>query len=101
MIMGVAFATLATWMVASHVRLTRRPVAKAVAEVVRYLNSPRHDSQLREVELPHAVPLSDHMVKEVAAQYGYQFVSIRSRQGNTTLQFTKPGGKRRKLSIDD
>lgn len=101
LIFGLVLALLAAYLVVSHLRLHRRDLDKAVAYVVSSLGSPRQDNHLSEVVLIHALPLSDHMVKDIAHARGYRFVAQTSRHSNAALQFKRRDGKRRKLSIDD
>lgn len=94
-------ALCALYLVVSEVRMVRRPTAAAIDYVRRSLSSPRTDSGQCEVVLNHALPLSDHMVKDIAESRGYQFVGTVSRHSNTTLQFQRVGGERTGLSIDE
>ncbi len=96
----LGLALLATYTIIWRVRLHRRGLDKAIAYVVRALNSPRNDN-VSEVTLGHASPLSDHMVKDVANSRGYRFLNESSRHSNTILLFTPRVEKRRKLPLDD
>lgn len=99
-VVGIIFAALAIWLIVNRLRLRRRSVQDAIDYVVRSLNSPRNDNH-SEVTLNRALPLSDHMVKEIANTRGYRFVSEISRYSNDTLVFAPRTAKRKRLTIDD
>lgn len=93
-VVGFIFAVLAIWLIVSRIRLRRRPVQDAIDYVIRSLNSPRTDNH-SEVVLKRAIPLSDHMVKDIADARGYRFVTEISRYSNDTLVFAPRSAKRK------
>ncbi len=99
LLVGILFAGLAVWLIVSRIKRRRRPVQDAIDDVVRWLNSPKANNT-SEVVLDHALPLSHHMVKEVARQHGYRFVSEISRHSNDTFVF-EPRNTEAKRPIDD
>lgn len=98
---GLFFALLTSYFVVSHIRRNRRDLGQAIDYVARSLSSPRHDTRLVEVELVHARPLSDHMVRDIAESRGHKFVERGYRHSNATMKFSARGNNRRKMSIDD
>lgn len=99
-IVGSIFAALAVWLIVSHVKRKRRPVQDGIDYVVSSLNTPRQDN-MSEVVLNQALPLSDHMVKDVATSRGYRFVSETSRYSNDTLLFAPRRRKRTRMAPHD
>jgi hypothetical protein len=95
------FALVVLWIVGDRVRRWTQNVDKARGRVAQELGKPRPDGAPSEVTVWSAHPLSDHMIKELAATEGYRYLGEkRTYNGTRALTFQPPKKSKRKLSLD-
>lgn len=92
LIIAIGFAVVAlTMLVGATWRRLFGTVENGIASVRRELSGPRRADGRARVTLLKTVPLSEEMVKEVAAIDGYEFAGRASGRGSrTVLTFDPP-----------
>lgn len=101
-IVGAAlFALVVLCLVGDRIRRWAQSVDKARTQVARELGKPRPAGEPAEVTVWSAYPLSDHMIKELAAAEGFRYLGEkRTYNGTRGLTFQPPKQPERKLSLD-
>ncbi|WP_181777069.1 hypothetical protein [Amycolatopsis pittospori] len=94
-VLYAAFPVLAVWFVIGFVRRSRQSLSQGCDRALKDLS--RHG----QVPVWTAYPLSEPMIKELAASKGFRYTGDRrTYNGTRTLLFEAPRAKR-KLSLDD
>lgn len=94
-VLYAAFPLLALWFVVGFVRRSRQTFAQGCDRALKDL------ARYGQVPIWTAYPLSEHMIKELAASKGFRHTGEkRTYNGVRTLTFEAPR-TRRKLSLDD
>lgn len=95
------FPLVVLWIVVDRLRHWRQSFGKARMQVAWELGKPRPAGEPAQVTVWSAYPLSDHMIKELAADAGFRYLGEKGTyNGARALAFQPPKQPKRKLSLD-
>lgn len=92
------FAVVVLWVVAGRVKAPFQGLGSGVGSVRRELYGSTTSDGHVEVTAWKAQPLSDHMIKELAAAEGFTYAGETSRYGSVVLRFTRRSTSRKKAA---
>jgi hypothetical protein len=99
-IMAMGFTIISLWLTWTRIQVRLQSVDKAIENVRHALAKGGVDGEPSKVPFWSAHPLSDHMIKELAAKEGYDYRGEGVVPGSArALEFTRRPGTERRLSL--
>lgn len=89
MIAGLLFFLLVLWVTIGRLKCRFQNLKSAIDSVCSELHKYENDEGCTEVTVWKSYPLSDHMIKELAADEGFDYVREVSKYGSVFLIFRR------------